>query len=225
VVSRRTERHVAPAIAALYVVTALQPAAALDPPATERTPWAQTTSDASGEPLPLPPPAPAADGGEIETPASRQRRWVMPERRTGNLNAPTGGPDPQGSFILELSGALIGMLIGGGVLTLGLVLALDDSNQNCNGSCGFLLVSGAALVFFGPPMGVTIAGNASGGQGSFGWSLVGTLGGVTLSLPGMIAGAIIGYRASAPDEPVAPAVSLGPTPDLHGLQLQVGARF
>jgi hypothetical protein len=223
VVSPRTERGLAAATAGLYLMAILQPAAALDPPASERTPWSQTT-DASGEPLPMrPPPPPAADGGE--TSESGERRWVMPEREAGSASAANGSVDTQGSVMLELAGALIGTLIGGGLLTLGFALAFEDSPTHCTTTCGILLLSGTALVFFGPPAGVTIAGNATGGRGSFGWSLVGTLAGIVLSAPGMIAGAIIGYRASAPDEPEIPSVAIAPTPDLHGLQLKVGARF
>jgi hypothetical protein len=178
---------------------------------------------AADEPKPWVAPTRVSPAETRAAPESGERRWVMPESGVSK----TSEVDPQGSFVLELAGAIIGMGIGVGVLAFGLVELLDDDTgvQECEASCGALLVSGSLLVLFGPPAGATIAGEATGGEGSFGWSLVGTLAGLTLSLPGMVAGAIIGYRASAPDKSTQPVLAILPTPGSPGVQLRFAARW
>jgi hypothetical protein len=206
-------------MAMVCVLTLPQPLAAFDPPSH---PWEVPSREAApDEPPPPPPRPPAADSGQ-STSAEAGRRWVMPKPNTSNP-VPFSDVDLQGSFVLELTGGVIGGLIGLAFFLAGAVQVLDDS-RGCS-SCGVLLAVGVGLLFFGPPIGVTIAGNATGGEGSFGWSLVGTFAGIFLSAPGMIAGAIIGYRASAPDQPTIPPIAILPTPDLHGVQLHMGARF
>jgi hypothetical protein len=64
---------------------------------------------------------------------------------------------------------------------------------------------GVLLAAFGPPGGVAIAGNASGGTGTAGYAYLGALAGLPLSVPGILIGSIVGYRLSADDEPAKPA--------------------
>ena len=47
--------------------------------------------------------------------------------------------------------------------------------------------------------GAALAGNATGGRGSVGYAYLGSAAGLPLSLPGMVGGAVIGYRLSAED--------------------------
>jgi hypothetical protein len=128
---------------------------------------------------------------------------MPPEERAAPPAPAADIEDPNGALGWEIAGAVIGSLIAGSVVVAGFTLGVNA--QRCVLGCTALLATGAIALFVAPALGVTIAGEASGGQGGFGYALLGELAGVLLSLPGMIAGAIIGYRMSAPDPlPVQP---------------------
>jgi hypothetical protein len=96
-----------------------------------------------------------------------------------------------------------------------------------------------AVALFGMPAGVTLAGHLLGGNGGYGWSLAGLLGGALLALPlaaltqraaafqGTIAvvlplaGAVLGYEVSSDD--ARPAQTQGPRLFPQALVLSDGA--
>ncbi|HKU41758.1 MAG TPA: hypothetical protein VJR89_26555 [Polyangiales bacterium] len=136
--------------------------------------------------------------------AEPQRRWVMPAPEAEaerEAPAPIDDVDLAGNVWAEIGGGVLGVLVGGAALVGGVFLAVNSGDGTCGGACVPLLVAGSIGVFVGPALGVTLAGDATGGQGNFGAALLGTLPGVLLSLPGLVIGAVAGYRISAPDKP------------------------
>lgn len=142
--------------------------------------------------------------GQDEARPSRAGRWLV--QSLAGLGAGVGG---------ALLGGLVGVAAGA-----------NDRGGDCVGAgpCGGGMNLGPLLLgvgigwFGGVPLGVTLAGNARGGNGGYGWSLLGTLGGSMaagllgyainpepregssatgyLALLGGVAGALVGYELS-----------------------------
>lgn len=134
-------------------------------------------------------------------------------------------PSRVGRYLVEglagLGAGLGGAMVGG---LVGIAVGANDTERCAVAPCGGgmnlgPLMAGVGIGWFGGvPLGVTLAGNARGGNGGFGWSLLGTLGGSMaaglvgyaidpepgdpsnaagyLALLGGVAGAVVGYELS-----------------------------
>jgi hypothetical protein len=191
----------------------LLPAAAL----AQDAPW-QVGADAAtapppaaiaspAAPPPAPPPAPLVD----PEPAPR-----MPDPSAARYD-----PAPGTRYALEALGGL-GGLGAGALVALGGVGLLSGSSSGSIGDALLVVGLASGVALFGIPLGVTLVGNGRGGNGGYGWSLLGMIAGSVgvqlVSLPlltscsgtcsgtsvlvsviglgGMLTGAVLGYELS-----------------------------
>lgn len=188
---------VTPPAGATTTVTLMAPA--YGPPPVALAPAAPPVATA---PVGWAPAQPTLLGHDAERP-SRAGRWLV--QGLAGLGAGLGG---------AMVGGLVGVAVG------------TNSSGDClgTGPCGGgmnlgPLLAGVGIGWFGGvPLGVTLAGNARGGNGGYGWSLLGTLGGTMaaglvgyaidseprgsgnaggyLALLGGVVGAVVGYELS-----------------------------
>lgn len=166
----------------------------------------------------------------VSSPAAAQTPWSpwSPSTPEPAVTVPEPPParlrEPSLTFMqrttriaLELLGASIGAGASLGV-GVGLGCGLDHGRCRGDGSLPAVLALGA----FGVPAGVTLAGSLAGGNGGYGWSVLGEFGGVLLAIPiallserrpGFavaaaivlpIAGAVVGFEVSSDNAPVRP---------------------
>ena len=134
--------------------------------AAQTAPW-QTAPPASSTPTllpPAPPPvvlAPVTPPGPAEPEAAPAVRF---------------DPNPGTRYALEgLAG--LGMGVGGGLVTmLGVGLLASSPSLTLDDVFLVAMVGGGAILL-GIPLGVTLVGNSRGGNGGYGWSLLGMLAG------------------------------------------------
>lgn len=83
----------------------------------------------------------------------------------------------------EILGGFAGAL-GGGVVSLGMQCALTPTQcpESKSDFEEFLLIA-STMNLIAVPLGVTIAGNLSDGDGGYGWAFLGSLAGMTLAVP------------------------------------------
>ncbi len=188
---------VTPPPGATTTVTLMGPA--YGPPPAALEPAAPPVAPA---PVGWAPAQPTLLGHDTERP-SRAGRWLV--QGLAGLGAGLGG---------AMVGGLVGIAVG----------ASPSGDCSGAGPCGGgmnlgPLVAGVGIGWFGGvPLGVTLAGNARGGNGGYGWSLLGTLGGTMaagllgyainpeptdsgsavgyLGLLGGVVGAVVGYELS-----------------------------
>jgi len=146
------------------------------------------------------------------------------------------------SSLAGVAGALGGAFAGG---LLGLAVARPDGGWE---ALGVVALGATAGYVVGLPLGVTLAGNAQGGNGGYGWALLGAAGGTlalggiaaavdeggglsgVLGIAGGVAGSVLAYELSndAHRRPRA-AVSARVLPtvgaDATGLRLGLGGTF
>lgn len=152
---------------------------------------------AAGAQTPPPSAAPAAP----VAPVTPWRAALEREKAREEPPAPAGEPgaDPAGALGWEIVGGVIPTVAG-----FTLIVASLSSPHSGGHVPAFevnppVLALGAFLTLAGPPIGVIIAGDASGGTGSAGFTFLGAFGGLILGAPGIVIGSIIGYRMSADD--------------------------
>lgn len=127
--------------------------------------------------------------------------------------------DPQRGARIELSaitGLASGALLGAG-LAAGLALAAQRGTSRTE--TAFAVGGGALGWSLGLPLGVVLVGNALGGQGGYGWSV---LGGVVGSLPGL--GVLLFTGGQRPWLGVWTGVLLGVTGAVVGYELSSASR-
>jgi len=96
-------------------------------------------------------------------------------------------PSPGVRWMLEGLGGFgmaIGFALGGGLIGY----AIDRGSSSSFG-VSMVLLGGTAMTF-GFPLGVLLVGHARGGNGGYGWSLLGTFGGFLVA--GLVTAAIVG---------------------------------
>ncbi len=146
------------------------------------------------------------------------------------------------SSLAGVAGAFGGAFAGG---LLGLAIARPDGSWSALG--GVVLGASAGYVF-GLPLAVTLAGNAQGGNGGYGWALLGGFGGTlvlgglasavddrggltgVLGIAGGVAGAVLGYELSndahrSPRARVSARVLPTVGADVTGLRVGLGGTF
>lgn len=162
-------------------------------------------------------PARADEPGPANTQTARDAPAKSADTRVWQVPAPNIDPrtaaattqqrptaDPRGALGWEIVGGVSPAVSG---ITLVMMAMRGGGGGGHVPSFRFntpMLVFGALMTVLGPAAGVSIAGSATGGRGSMGYAYLGTAAGLPLSLPGMIGGAVIGYRLSAEQAP-APA--------------------
>jgi hypothetical protein len=131
--------------------------------------------------------------------------------------------DLAGDLGWEVVGALT-PVVGGVVLW---IIAFEGSGFIFAPPRYFPLLGGALLMTVGPPIGVAIAGSATGGTGGAGYAFLGALTGAPLSVFGIMIGSIVAYRLSADDEPDQAVSHWALTPVIakHELSLQWSGRL
>lgn len=130
--------------------------------------------------------------------------------------------DPAGSLGWEIAGGVLPAVAGVALVAASLASGPRSSGGHVPTFHADmpLLTLGALLTLFGPPAGVAIAGNATGGTGGAGYAFLGALGGLVLSLPGIVVGSIVGYRLSADDDPAEAQAMLTPILTQRQITLQ-----
>lgn len=89
------------------------------------------------------------------------------------------GPELAGGVLGAVAGSAVGSLFVGAIVA-GLASCTDESPRcGSEASLGVFLGLAATSVLLSVPAGVSVAGNAAGGDGSYGASLLGTLVGAT----------------------------------------------
>ena len=146
-------------------------------------------------------PPPSAAPAPLAAPVTPWRAALERQEAPEEPPAPAGerGADPAGALGWEIVGGVVPTVAG---FTL-IVASLADPHSGGHVPTFRVnlpvLALGAVLTLAGPPIGVIIAGDASGGTGSAGFTFLGAFGGLILGAPGIVIGSIIGYRLSADD--------------------------
>jgi hypothetical protein len=153
--------------------------------------------------------------------------------------ATTGPGTTAGRVFAEIGLGLAFDLIPGGILLGGMVGYCDGKRVESCTTVGIAIFGpiAATVGAFAVPLGVLLAGNALGGSGGYGWSLIGGLAGAAIGwsivlvsalteVSGLIiaamglvpvlhvGGAILGYELASDDNQPAPGFSFAPGP--HG---------
>ncbi len=183
----------------------------------------------------------AVSGSASAQVADDEDRWEI---------EPTQSPRSQGSLVAEVLGGLGGMALSVGIFEaiyqplLMRCPSIEESSGEQASDCksissataGLVTLAAAPFLVVG---GVSLAGGATGGNGGYGWSLIGGLlalapgimflsvadapvaigAGIALLPIGFLVGAVIGYRITS----TAPTVNatIAPTSDRRGAMLVI----
>ncbi|HKP63913.1 MAG TPA: hypothetical protein VJV78_44570 [Polyangiales bacterium] len=154
-----------------------------------------------------PPPSAAAseDAAPPTAPILPWRAALEREKAPEEPPAPPAEPgaDPAGALGWEIVGGLVPSVAGVALIYASLTTVHPHRDRGGDSPTFDVnlpeLSLGAVLTLAGPPIGVIISGDASGGTGSAGFTFLGAFGGLILGVPGIMIGSIIGYRLSAAD--------------------------
>lgn len=212
------------AMASVVTVPAVAAAQTAGPWVAVTPPPGATTTVTLMAPAYGPPPAALAPAAPVVAPAPAPVGWAPAQPTLYGQDE--ARPSRVGRYFVEglaglgagLGGAMVGGLVG---LAMGSNATADCASTGpCGGGMNLgPLMAGVGIGWFGGvPLGVTLAGNARGGNGGYGWSLLGTLGGSMaaglvgyainpdpadggnavgyLGLLGGVVGAVVGYELS-----------------------------
>jgi hypothetical protein len=178
--------------------------------------WVAAAASAQDAPPSAVPPSGAAQPASPGADSSRRSPWRALDRDVALDSEKPPSPPPQdtpdsaGSLVWEIAGGTLPVVAGVALFYTGLRAHGPGGHVPTFGGNIAQLSIGVLLCVVGPPIGVTVAGNATGGTGRVGFTFLGALGGAILSLPGVVIGSIIGYRASADEEPPRSHATLAP---------------
>ncbi|MBI5513801.1 MAG: hypothetical protein HY909_08530 [Deltaproteobacteria bacterium] len=226
------------------------------PPDPDEAPATPPQEPSASPVAAFPPPPP--DGPPVPYnyyPSRLSRPQSLPEAplETSPTEEVRPDPSPGTRYALEALAGLgvgAGLALGGGIVGLGLGAASASRSRGISVSGAASIIALSSLgYFFGVPWGVRLVGNARGGNGGYGWSLLGTLlGGMAAGLVSiplneasrsseaiavvgpvlvltlMVGGAVVGYELSndqhsLPRRRARAAPTLGLCPTTNGLQL------
>ena len=141
------------------------------------------TSSAAAQTAPweAPPPLPSQAAPPLAAPPAPRLLLAPPMEPAVRRD-----PDPGTRYFYEaLAGIGLGVGVGGALIGAGVLSYSFRSTEGASALFGL----GALAFYVGMPLGVTLVGNARGGNGGYGWSVLGNLVGVVGG--GLVGGGLI----------------------------------